>query len=205
MGREIQKLNSKSRSWLMHNIEQKKSFMYCNCLYTTDFFLFVIDGLQSKKSTLTKSSSHKKVVTLTPTAKTCNFCQTKVCKNSRILACKHMFCMACLKPFINPKNVLSCPTCQKEFHIPQGDLNTLPTDDNNIMMPCSNCLQDEQNDNEEEEQAAKNVLCLHCEKVYCSKCFSLHIGQLKSHLSEWSAKLEHASDNLKNSVEVSNF
>ena len=24
MGREIQKLNSKSRSWLMHNIEQKK-------------------------------------------------------------------------------------------------------------------------------------------------------------------------------------
>ena len=50
--------------------------------------------------------------------KMCNLC-FKACKHPRILQCSHLFCLNCLLPFINPKNVLSCPKCQKEFPIPK--------------------------------------------------------------------------------------
>ncbi len=44
------------------------------------------------------------------------------------LPCDHTFCCACLRKFVNPKKLLSCPVCHKEhLLLPDGDPSVLPT------------------------------------------------------------------------------
>ncbi len=42
------------------------------------------------------------------------------------LPCEHTFCQECLRKFVNPKLLASCPVCHLEHPLPQGDPAALP-------------------------------------------------------------------------------
>ena len=88
----------------------------------------------------------------------------------RILPCAHSFCLKCLESSTS-KDPSKCPTCQLEFHIPQGGLEDLKKNEfieqlNSLkekIIKCDSC---------KDNQAIK--FCADCSFNYCSTCLEHH-------------------------------
>ncbi|XP_033104432.1 protein wech-like [Anneissia japonica] len=56
----------------------------------------------------------------------CAICLNRL-QNPKSLNCLHTFCLACLEGWVRKeKGKLTCPTCSKSYHIPEGGLQKLP-------------------------------------------------------------------------------
>ena len=119
-----------------------------------------------------------------------------ICTNSytdpKVLPCIHTFCLKCLNQWGKDKqsgDQVSCPFCRKEFVIPVGGLEALPTnffitkllDVKEITMSkikdianyCDAC-----SDIREEKEIA-TMYCINCEQYLCTFCGNCHL-KLKS-------------------------
>ena len=113
-------------------IEQKKSVSVSasNVTATTKPVTELLEGTHrdqaaSKAASLPRrqsrriSANRKESVGQTPT---CGLCLEEF-KRPKLLPCEHVFCMECLKPYVNPKNLLACPRCRKETSLQQVTLD----------------------------------------------------------------------------------
>ena len=69
---------------------------------------------------------------------------------------------------------------------------------------CANCQNQGTVEGQKPSRADySNKLCLHCENIMCSKCFTSHVSQLKSHLGEISQKVQESKAKWNTMVQVS--
>ncbi|XP_033100202.1 tripartite motif-containing protein 2-like [Anneissia japonica] len=104
----------------------------------------------------------------------CAICLKRI-QNPKLLKCLHSFCLACLEKGVKKKRKLTCPTCTKSHPIPEGGLQTLPT--NIFLNKLLEAL--EQYDKKDQIMTcicgkAEEYYCQDCRHYLCSSCRDYH-------------------------------
>ena len=131
------------------------------------------DTIRAKKS---KEAAARQLLQNT----TCYVC-SKGYDKPKVLPCTHVFCSNCLLRYINPKQLVSCPLCHRDFHVHNGDPKHLPDSDDKEDSVAKAIRELHRNSTVKNNKASavdsctvcgisllkedKGAFCLHCQKV----------------------------------------
>ncbi|XP_033098230.1 tripartite motif-containing protein 2-like isoform X2 [Anneissia japonica] len=120
----------------------------------------------------------------------CTICFKRL-KNPKSLTCLHSFCLECLEDWVKVKGQLTCPTCSKSYHIPEGGLQELPPNTflNNLLETIEQISEKDQMKCVCRMEAQVKYYCQDCRQYLCSTCSDHHtnyrlFANHKMHLME---------------------
>ncbi|KAJ8033367.1 E3 ubiquitin-protein ligase TRIM56 [Holothuria leucospilota] len=140
----------------------------------------------------------------------CAICVDRL-KNPKMLPCIHTFCCECLTKYAEScrEEQLTCPTCRKEFELPENGVHELQTNFHLVSLGDRIDLFEKLTSCTEKPQQCDScnikevsTYCLDCENVFCIACNDHHarFPALRSHsvVPVEKFKERHFRDSLKN-------
>lgn len=108
----------------------------------------------------------------------CPICFEKAYKTPKLLPCCHTFCLPCLKDHLrntNSDDILVCPMCRANIHIPEGGVKELQENYFVIAVKTSNCDICREYNGERLCNDCDKTICMFCQKGHrCKKYVSEH-------------------------------
>lgn len=91
----------------------------------------------------------------------------------KVLQCLHSFCSVCLETYIKHCEFPTCPVCKADIFLPKGGVSCLPPDYvvENVIKSFPSNSQCHECKRETSQGVAR---CIHCSRVICQPCLSLH-------------------------------